>query len=74
MRAKPCLSCVESGIMKHPARPWQTTPASKHDKGCRDDSAYRNKSIRWVKLMRKLLYDRPESMDVLRNAPTGEAT
>ena len=47
---RPCLSCVESG---QPSAKW-------HDKGCRDDSAYRNKSIQWVKVMKRLQKPQPK--------------
>lgn len=61
---RPCLSCVESSFPGHPA---------KHDKGCREDSAYRNKSIQWVKLTRKLLYPaKPQKWEGFSFMPKGE--
>lgn len=49
MSAKPCLSCVESG-----------RPTMRHDKDCRDDSAYRNRSIQWVKMMTRMRKPQPK--------------
>ena len=48
MTTKPCLSCVESGS------------AENHDKDCREDSAYRNRSIQWVKAMTRLRKPQPK--------------
>ncbi len=62
MASKPCLSCVERGSR------------AKHDKGCRDDSAYRNRSIQWVKTMMRLLAKEPKSMRGFTFMPKGEVT
>ena len=50
MTTKPCLSCVESGKS---AAEW-------HDKDCRGDSAYRNRSIQWIKTMTRLRKPQPK--------------
>ena len=63
--AKECLSCVESSYEGHPAR---------HDKDCREDSAYKNRSIQWVKVTRRLLYGKTPKWKGFSFMPKGEVT